>query len=166
MTKYAIGMGSNQDDRLGHMKAGVAALRDLGTMTAISPIYETEPVGGPEQGSYLNAVVVIETDLSPEALLDALLRIEEERSRLRTVRWGPRTLDLDIVTSDGGPVYGDRLVIPHPESGNRRFVLQPLTDVWPEAEVSGGVSAGEALFGLVGQEVELVSHHWAGESDE
>ncbi len=160
MTRYAVGLGSNQDDRLRHMMAGVSALSGVGEIVAVSPLYETEPVGGPDQKEYLNAIVVVESDLAPEDLLSALHEIEDQRNRMRNVRWGPRTLDLDIVSSDLEPIESEILTVPHVESANRRFVLQPLADVWPEAPVAGGISAGEALFGLVGQEVELIARHW------
>lgn len=165
MTRYAIGLGSNQGDRLQHMLEGVRLLKDIGRVAAVSYLYETEAMGGPEQATFLNAVAVIESELEPLDLLDALHRIEAARDRLRNVRWGPRTLDLDIVASDGEVMATDELTIPHVRSAERRFVLQPLIDVWASAIVAGGVTAGEALDVVSDQEVELVSRHWAGESD-
>lgn len=165
MTKYAIGLGSNQGDRLQHMLEGVRLLGDTGRVVAVSYLYETEAVGGPEQAPYLNAIAVIESDLEPLELLSALHDIESARDRLRTVRWAPRTLDLDIVSSDGEPMTTGELTIPHARSAARRFVLQPLVDVWASAPVAGGVTAGEALGEVSSQEVELVARHWAEEPD-
>jgi 2-amino-4-hydroxy-6-hydroxymethyldihydropteridine diphosphokinase len=165
MTRYAIGLGSNQGDRLQHMLEGFRLLKDAGRIVAVSYLYETEAVGGPEQASYLNAIAVIESDLEPLDLLEALHGIEAARDRLRNVRWGPRTLDLDIVSSDGDSVTTEELTIPHVRSAERRFVLQPLVDVWASAPVAGGVTAGEALDRVADQEVELVARHWAGEPD-
>ena len=158
MTKYAIGLGSNLGDRLGHMRAGARALEELGS-TALSAIYETEPVGGPEQGPYLNAVVLLETDLEPADLLRQLHRIEAAEGRVRQEHWGARTLDLDIISSDGPPVSTDDLNVPHPRAGERVFVLKPLVDVWPDAPV-GSRNVREALAGLGDQGVERLVSDW------
>ena len=163
MTRYAIGLGSNQGDRLQHMLEGVRLLRNTVEVVDVSYLYETEALGGPEQDSYLNAVAVIESELEPFDLLAALHDIESARDRLRTVRWGPRTLDLDIVSSDGEHMETDELTIPHARSAARRFVLQPLVDVWATAPVAGGVTAAEALEWVADQQVELVARNWAGE---
>lgn len=165
MTLYAIGLGSNQGDRLQHMLEGVRLLKDAGQLVAISYLYETEAIGGPEQPSFLNAAAVIESELDPSQLLHALHGIEAARDRLRNVRWGPRTLDLDILSSDGAAMATDELTIPHVRSAERRFVLQPLVDIWATAVVAGGLTAAEALERVGDQEVELVARHWAGELD-
>ncbi len=149
MTKYAVALGSNLGDRLGHMRAGVGGLRSLGTVTGISSLYETAPVGGPEnQGPYLNAVVVLESDLGPEDLMLSLLEIEKGRGRIRHQRWSPRTLDLDIVAYKGDPVSTALAEIPHPLAHERRFVLEPLCEVWPQAKVTADLGAEEALARL------------------
>lgn len=158
MTRYAIGLGSNLGDRLGHMRAGAMALEELGP-TAFSAIYETEPVGGPEQGPYLNAVALLEADLEPAELLRHLHRIEAAANRVRQERWGARTLDLDIISSDGPAIDTADLNVPHPRAGERVFVLQPLVDVWPEAPV-GGQSARQALAGMSDQGVERLVPDW------
>ncbi len=129
-----------------------------------SPLYETEPVGGPEQDPYLNAIVVFESDVTPDELLDFLHTVEQSQGRERKVKWGPRTLDLDIVTSDSPPLSGDRLTIPHPRAAEREFVLRPLVEVWPEARVNGGRSAVEALESLPEQGVDLLSRQWYPET--
>lgn len=125
-----IALGSNLGDREGFLRAGV---HGLGEVVAMSQVFETEPVGGPEdQGAYLNMVVEIETSLDPFALLRRCQRIEAEAMRQRVVHWGPRTLDVDIIVYDDVTVDTAELVIPHPRFAERRFVLQPLSEIAPE----------------------------------
>ena len=112
---------------------------------AVSDFHETVPVGGPEQGDFLNAVVVVDTALGPEELLAELQRIEDDHGRVRVERWGPRTLDLDLVAMDGVRRDTPELTVPHPRAAERRFVLVPLVEVWPDAEVAPGVTASRAL---------------------
>ncbi len=145
MVKVAIALGSNLGDRLGHLRAGLDGLVELGAVQAVSGVYETDPVGGPPQGRYLNAVVVVETDRGPLDVLSALLEIERSRGRERTVRWGPRTLDLDLIVYEGQRVDLPTLEVPHPRAHERGFVLAPLAEVWPEAPLANGTTALEAL---------------------
>lgn len=166
MSRYAIGLGSNLGDRLAAMRGAVGRLGELGTLTALSALYETAPVGGPEQGAYLNAVVVVEADEAPDAMLAALAGVESEFGRVRDERWGPRTLDLDIVAWDGPPVTGKALTIPHPRAAERRFVLEPLVEVWPDAVVGSGLSATAALGGVADQQVDwLAGSGWRAATD-
>jgi len=160
MTRYAVALGSNQGDRAGHLRGAIDGMGGLGSIAAVSGLYETEPIGGPDQGAFLNAVAIVDTSLPPAGLLEQLQAIEDDHGRDREVRWGPRTLDLDIVAVDGGPVDQTRLQIPHPRAAERRFVLQPLVDVWPEAEIGGGMTAGEALGSVADQEVDLLAPSW------
>jgi 2-amino-4-hydroxy-6-hydroxymethyldihydropteridine diphosphokinase len=153
MTRAAIALGSNLGERLSHLCHAVEALGTLGEVVATSSVYETEPVGGPAQGPYLNAVVVIETDLGPLRLLDEMLRIEQEEGRQRTVRWGPRTLDLDLLLFGSETVDDDRLVVPHPRLLERRFVLEPLVEAWPDAVTPDGTPARGALARVRDQDV-------------
>lgn len=127
-----VALGSNLGDRYENVRAGVDGLRELDgfTITAVSRLYETAPVGGPDdQGAYLNAALRADTTIPAPDLLAALHRIEASRERERIVRWGPRTLDLDLL------VYGDlvsddpALQVPHPRQHERRFVLVPLCDI-------------------------------------
>lgn len=164
MTRYAIALGSNLGDRAGQLRAAVGEIGQLGEVRGVSGLYETAPVGGPEQDPYLNAVVVVESSLQPGHLLDRLHSVETGLGRERSVRWGPRTLDLDIITTDGGPVGTSELQIPHPRAAYRRFVLEPLCDVWPEAMVGHGVTAAEARRRVVDQEVDLLAPEWADAS--
>lgn len=135
MSRAAVALGSNLGDRVAHLRHGVARLDDghLGHVVAQSQVFETEPVGGPDnQGPYLNMVVLLDTSLAPHELLAGLLTIERERGRVREVRWGPRTLDLDIVFYDELVMDDDDLTLPHPRHAERRFVLEPLAEVAPE----------------------------------
>jgi 2-amino-4-hydroxy-6-hydroxymethyldihydropteridine diphosphokinase len=143
-----------------HMRRAVEELREVGTIESISGLYETEPVGGPAQESFLNAVVLLETDLPAQQLLAALQEIETAHGRVRTERWGPRTLDLDIVAVDEEPIVSPDLEVPHPRAAERRFVLEPLSQVWPEAIVGEGLTAAEAVGLLRGQRIELIATTW------
>lgn len=140
-----LSLGSNLGDRLDNLQEAVDTLFDAPGMTfvSLSPVYETEPVGGPEQGDYLNAVVVAGTRLAPETLLERVLNIENSMDRIREIRWGPRTLDIDIVVF-GGVVSDDpRLTLPHPRAHERAFVLVPWADVAPEMDLPGHGKVGE-----------------------
>jgi len=148
----AIGVGSNLGDRLAHLDAALRGLRAVSSVVAISSVYETAPVGGPDQGPYLNAAVLIETARTPTGLLRELLLIERARDRVRDARWGPRTLDLDLLLFDRMSVDVTGLTVPHPEIRNRRFVLEPLNEVWPEAVMPDGSAVGGAT-GIVAAQV-------------
>lgn len=134
MTRAFLGLGSNLGDRREHLRAAIASLPGV---TAMSDLYETDPVGGPSQGRYLNLVVEIETDLEPHALLGVCHRIESAAGRVRDVRWGPRTLDVDILWIDGVVVDTPDLQIPHPRMHERRFVLEPLSELDPTLGPAG-----------------------------
>ena len=128
-----IGLGSNLGDREATLRQGVAELEAAGDVIAVSPLYETEPVGGPQgQGAFLNLVVELDTADSPRQLLRRCLAVEEAAHRVRTVRWGPRTLDADVLLVDDLTVDEADLIVPHPRMWERRFVLQPLADLAPE----------------------------------
>ena len=125
-----IALGSNLGDRAAYLRFG---LERLSNVVAQSQVFETDPVGGPEnQGPYLNMAAVVDTDLDPFALLRRLLQIEAEAQRVRKVRWGPRTLDLDLLFYDDYTIDSEELTVPHPRFAERRFVLEPLSEVAPE----------------------------------
>lgn len=125
-----IALGSNLGDRVAYLRFG---LERLSNVVAQSQVFETDPVGGPDnQGPYLNMVAVIDTDLDPYALLRRLLQIEAEAHRVRVERWGPRTLDLDLLFYDDVTINSEELIVPHPRFAERRFVLEPLSEVAPE----------------------------------
>ena len=125
-----VALGSNLGDRAVHLRFGI---EQLANVIAQSQVFETDPVGGPEgQGAYLNMVAVVETDLDPHAFLRRLHSIEAAAGRVRTEHWGPRTLDLDLLFYDEVAVSGGVLTVPHPRVGERRFVLEPLSEVAPD----------------------------------
>lgn len=146
MSRAFLALGSNVGDRVHYLRDAVDGLTRAG-LVAVSPVYETEPVGGPgDQGAYLNMVVELQTDATPRQLLGLCRRLEAAAERVREVRWGPRTLDVDIVWVDGVTVDEPDLVVPHPRMWERRFVLAPLRDLAPDVvdEVTLAASEGHA----------------------
>jgi 2-amino-4-hydroxy-6-hydroxymethyldihydropteridine diphosphokinase len=135
-----FGLGSNLGDRAAHLQFAVDGLAArAGRVVALSPVYETEPVGGPPQPDYLNAVVVIETALPPRRLLEVAKALEAEAGREPpdpAKRWGPRPLDIDVLMVGDERVDEPDLVVPHPRIHQRAFVLAPLADVAPELVVA------------------------------
>ena len=145
-----LGLGSNLGDRAAHLQFGLEGLgARAGRVVAISPVYETQPVGGPPQPDYLNAVVVVETALSPRELLGVAKALEAEAGRepapggsgvspgkTADRRWGPRPLDIDVLMVGDERVDEPDLVIPHPRIHQRAFVLAPLADVAPDIVVA------------------------------
>jgi 2-amino-4-hydroxy-6-hydroxymethyldihydropteridine diphosphokinase len=125
-----LGLGSNLGDRRAHLRSALAGLPDV---VAVSPVYETDPVGGPPgQPPYLNLVVELVTERSPRELLEVARRLEDAAGRVRTDRHGPRTLDVDVLLVGDVVVADPDLVVPHPRMYQRRFVLAPLADLAPE----------------------------------
>jgi 2-amino-4-hydroxy-6-hydroxymethyldihydropteridine diphosphokinase len=130
VSRAFLGLGSNVGDRRGHLLAAVAGLPDV---VAVSALYETEPLGGPSgQDPYLNAVVELDTHLSPRELLELGRTLEAAAGRTREVRWGPRSLDVDVLLVGDQVLEMDDLVVPHPRMWERRFVLAPLAELAPE----------------------------------
>ena len=148
-TLALISLGSNVGDRLAHLNQAVDVLdRTPGvTVVAVSTSHETNPVGGPVgQGPFLNAAARLDTDLDPFALLDVLLDIERQAGRVRTVRWGERTLDLDLLLYGCKRIHSDRLILPHPRMAVRRFVLAPLAEIAPEIV---DMQSGRTIFQML-----------------
>ena len=140
-----LGLGSNLGDRLRQLRDAVATLQDVG-LVAVSPVYETDPVGGPPgQDSFLNLVVELRTDRSPHELLGVCHRLETAAERVRDERWGPRTLDVDVLWIDGVTVDEPDLVVPHPRMWERRFVVAPLHDLAPDIVGDDALEAAEGL---------------------
>ncbi|OEV13179.1 2-amino-4-hydroxy-6-hydroxymethyldihydropteridine diphosphokinase [Streptomyces nanshensis] len=150
-----IALGGNMGDRLERLQSAVDALADTPGLKvlAVSPVYETEPWGVEpgSQPSYLNAVVLVRTTLPPGSLLERGHAIEEALERVREEHWGPRTIDVDIVTYQDVVSDDPRLTLPHPRVHERAFVLVPWHDVDPGAEVPG-VGAVAELLAAVGRE--------------
>ncbi|MCU0311436.1 MAG: 2-amino-4-hydroxy-6-hydroxymethyldihydropteridine diphosphokinase [Acidimicrobiales bacterium] len=132
----------------------LALLRDavgsLAGVVAVSPVYRTAPVGGPEQDPFLNLVVEIDTDLSARELLGVCHRLESAANRVRTERWGPRTLDVDILWMDAEPVDEPDLQVPHPRMRVRRFVMAPLADIAPDVAGPDWEDRAEGRVELLG----------------
>jgi len=134
MARAYIGLGSNLGDREGHLRAALQALRDAGVgVLRASRFAETLPVGKTDQPDFLNAAVALSTDLSARDLLGLLLRIESALGRVRAERWGPRALDLDLLLYDDEVIREPGLEVPHPRMHERRFVLEPLAEIAPDA---------------------------------
>jgi 2-amino-4-hydroxy-6-hydroxymethyldihydropteridine diphosphokinase len=128
--RVLLGLGSNLGDRRRYLRE---AIDSLGSVSAVSDVYETEPMGGPGgQGPYLNVVVAVDSDADPRTLLGMCRRLEAAAGRVRDERWGPRTLDVDILWIDGTTVSDPDLEVPHPRMRVRRFVMVPLADVAPD----------------------------------
>ena len=129
-----LGLGSNLGDRLAHLQGAVdglvAAPRVI--VVAVSSVYETAPVGGPDQDDYLNAVVAVETDRSARALLDLAHELEAGARRTRTEHWGPRTLDVDVLLVADEVTHEPDLEVPHPRMWERGFVVVPLHEIAPQ----------------------------------
>jgi dihydroneopterin aldolase/2-amino-4-hydroxy-6-hydroxymethyldihydropteridine diphosphokinase len=151
LTRAFVALGSNLGDRRAYLRGAVLALDGV---RAMSGVYETEPVGGPgDQGAYLNMVVELETRLDPFALLAHCRRIELAAHRERIVRWGPRTLDVDVLLYGDTRVDSEELTIPHPRMWERRFVLAPLSEIapdvvseeWEQRLPAGGVTRVDEL---------------------
>jgi 2-amino-4-hydroxy-6-hydroxymethyldihydropteridine diphosphokinase len=134
-----LALGSNLGDRRDILQGSVDAIAAIPEvqLMAVSPVYETAPVGGPAQPDYLNAVLLARTSLPSPALLDRLHEVESAFDRVRKARWGPRTLDVDIITVDGETSDNPDLTLPHPRAHQRAFVLAPWYDVDPDAVLPG-----------------------------
>ncbi len=146
MARAFIGLGSNLGDRRALLRAAVAALAERGDVAAVSDVYETQPVGGPDgQGPYLNLVVELATEDAPRRLLERCQELEQAAGRERSERWGPRTLDADVLWVEGRQVEEPDLSVPHPRLWERRFVLAPLAELAPDlvTEEQVGASGGQ-----------------------
>lgn len=143
-----LGLGSNVGDRRAHLKRAVELLPGV---VAVSPLYETDPLGGPPQNSYYNIVVELRTELAPQQLLGFCHRLEANAERVREVRWGPRTLDVDIIWMEGVEMSNDHLTLPHPRFKERRFVLAPMRDLAPDLVSEHDVQMAEGWVKPAGE---------------
>lgn len=151
MTRVYLALGSNLADPLHQVQAALDAMTAIPQtmLVATSSFYRTPPYGPPDQPDYLNAAVALETTLTPEALLDQTQRIELEQGRVRKDhRWGPRTLDLDIMLFGDLTLNTPRLIVPHYDISNRAFMLVPLLEIAPTVTFPDGTQAAEILAGL------------------
>jgi 2-amino-4-hydroxy-6-hydroxymethyldihydropteridine diphosphokinase len=152
VSRAYLALGSNLGDRVAHLQHAIDELARIDdvAVSAVSRVYETAPVGGPPQDAYLNAVVALDTTLAPRDLLAVAQRIENSAHRVRNERWGPRTLDVDVLLYDDLELDDPDLTIPHPRMWDRGFVLAPLRDVAP-----GLVDAADTWKGVHATEVTL-----------
>ncbi len=152
MTRRAfIGLGSNLGDRRAHLRGALGGLSAAGDVTAVSALYETEPMGGPPgQGPYLNLVVELQTADSPRHLLQRCQAEEEAAGRVRAERWGPRPLDADVLWVEGCEVDEPDLTVPHPRMWDRRFVLAPLADLAPDLVTPAQLASAGGAVSRVG----------------
>jgi 2-amino-4-hydroxy-6-hydroxymethyldihydropteridine diphosphokinase len=148
--RAALALGSNEGDRLAILQGAVDALAgtDGVDIEAVSGVFETDPVGGPQQPDFLNAVVVVVTSLPARELLARAHEIEQEFGRVRSQRWGPRTLDVDVVVVGDEIVDEPDLVVPHPRAAQRAFVLVPWLDADPEATLPGSGPVADLVADL------------------
>ncbi len=135
--KAVVSIGSNLENRKLNLDIAIINLQPVLTNIIVSKYIETKPVGGPEQGDYLNAVAIGECDLPAEQLLTELLKIEDEMGRVREIKWGPRIIDLDLIVYGDHSSNTDFLKLPHPLAHTRDFVLNPWYSIDPEAVISG-----------------------------
>jgi dihydroneopterin aldolase/2-amino-4-hydroxy-6-hydroxymethyldihydropteridine diphosphokinase len=143
----------------------MSGLAAVSRVAAVSSVYETIPIGGPDQGPFLNAVVVVDTARTPRGLLRELLFIERSLGRVRDTRWGPRTLDLDLILWNDQEVSEPGLTIPHPRMKDRRFVLEPLLEVWPGARMPDGSAITPSAKSVEQQGLERVDVAIGGADD-
>ncbi len=142
-----IGLGSNLENPWEQLHQAVSAIKQVPDtkFQALSNIYKSCPLGPQEQPEFLNAVALISTALPPEKLLDQLQRIEKQQHRVRSIHWGPRTIDLDILLYADLIIKSKRLTVPHPEIAQRDFVLIPLADICPHLVFPGGVRLADLI---------------------
>jgi len=154
-----LALGANLGDAKTTLAQAVSALRLVPGLdvTAVSPVYRTAPVGGPEQPDYLNLVVQGSTTLTPLQLLDATSAIELEAGRTREVHWGPRTLDIDVVVVGDHLQDTERLTLPHPRAHERAFVLLPWLDIDPDAVLPGYGRVATLASSVADQRAERVA---------
>jgi 2-amino-4-hydroxy-6-hydroxymethyldihydropteridine diphosphokinase len=143
-----LGMGSNVGDRQRYITDAVESLTGV---VAVSPLYETDPLGGPPQDHFLNVVVELASPLTPRQLLGVAHRLESAAGRVRAEHWGPRTLDVDVLLVGDVEVDEPDLVVPHPRMWERRFVLAPLADLAPELVPDRLLAQSEGRVSVVGE---------------
>jgi 2-amino-4-hydroxy-6-hydroxymethyldihydropteridine diphosphokinase len=145
VTRAYVGVGSNLGDREETIRAAIAALPDV---VAVSELRETDPVGVTDQPPFLNGAVALDTALAPRELLEALLAVERQLGRERRERWGPRTIDLDLLLYGCEAVDEPGLTVPHPRLHERRFALEPLAELEPDLVVPGRGRVADLLSEL------------------
>lgn len=135
--KAVIALGSNIGDRVANLNGAIEKIKKFITVDRVSTFHDTDPVGGPEQPNFLNAVLIGDTKLDPHELLIRCLEVENEFGRTREVHWGPRTLDIDLISVGESVIKSETLTLPHPLAHERKFVLEPWLEVDPAGELIG-----------------------------
>ena len=146
--RVVIALGSNLGDRSLNIDSAVMELAKIIEITHLSANHETDPVGGPAQPKYLNAVLIAESELDPHELLIGALEIENRLGRTREVHWGPRTIDIDLISAGNEVINSQVLVLPHPRAHERKFVLKPWLEIDPDAALPGYGPDQDILEGL------------------
>jgi 2-amino-4-hydroxy-6-hydroxymethyldihydropteridine diphosphokinase len=146
--KLVLALGSNLGNRESNIEEAVSELENVIEITHLSTMHETAPVGGPKQGDYLNAVLIGESELTPHELLALTSKIESKLGRVREVRNGPRTIDIDIIVFGEIQINTPDLQIPHPRAHQREFVLAPWLEIDPDAQIPGRTSVAKILAEL------------------
>ncbi len=159
MATAYLSLGSNLGDRKAMLEEALARLGGSGRLTVVkrSSVYETEPVGVTDQPWFYNLAAEVDTALSPEELLHLTKAVEQEMMRTREIRWGPRTIDIDIVLYEDVKLATDRLTIPHPEMTRRRFVLEPLHEIAPDLVLPDDRRVEQMLRDVRDQDVRRVA---------
>lgn len=155
MARVYLGLGSNIGDRKAYLRQAIEQLEKDNQIliTKVSPLYETVAVGNLNQRNFYNLVVEAKTNLSPYHLLSHCQGVEEKLARKREIKWGPRTIDIDILLYDDEEIKNETLKIPHPEMTRRAFVLRPLIDIFPEAKLPSGIPIKDFLKKVAGQKI-------------
>ena len=158
MTVVYIGLGSNMDHPQQQVTTALTELACLpdSVLLRASTLYRSAPLGPQQQPDFINAVASLETALTAEALLDALQQIEQNHARVRTMHWGPRTLDLDILLYGDMSIKTQRLTVPHPEMTRRNFVLEPLLELDPHIDIPGAGLAIDLYRGLQAEPLQRI----------
>jgi 2-amino-4-hydroxy-6-hydroxymethyldihydropteridine diphosphokinase len=152
MAKVALSLGSNLGDKCGNIAKALAALNERGArIVTRSADHRTEPWGPVAQDWFVNACALVETDLAPHELLALCLCVEQELGRVRETKWGPRAIDIDILTYDDLEISTPTLTLPHPYAAERAFVLVPLAEIAPDLRL-GGMRVADLLASLGGHE--------------
>ena len=147
--QYVIALGSNLGDRHENLSAALIEISKIAELLSVSKFYETAPVGGPDQPDYLNAVAIVAGEMTPTDLLLKLQKIENSAGRTREVRWGARTLDLDIIIAGDVQLESEFLTLPHPRAHERAFVLAPWAEIDPAAHIIGKGPISSLLSSLL-----------------
>lgn len=146
--KVVLALGSNLGDRESHIDRAIEELNKVVEVTHLSSLLETDPVGGPAQPNYLNAVAICESEITPLELLHHALRIETELGRTRAEKWGARIIDIDLIAAGDLVIKTAELALPHPLAYQRRFVLEPWSEIEPDAVLPGHGSISSLLSEL------------------